>query len=49
MMPEIICKTVTQLFEHNDTKKFTAEDISVQTEAHYIFFQALEKEISEII
>ena len=47
MMPEIICKTVTQLFEHNDTKKFTAEDISMQTEAHYIFFQALEKEISE--
>jgi hypothetical protein len=47
MMPEIICKTVTQLFEHNDTKKFTAEDISVQTEAHYMVFQALEREIKE--
>jgi hypothetical protein len=47
MMPEVICKTVTQLFEHNSDKRFTAEDISELTEAHYMFAQALEKEIKE--
>ena len=47
MMPEVICKSVTQLFEHNSDKKFTAEDISELTEAHYMFFQAVEKEIEE--
>jgi len=47
MMPEVICKSVTQLFEHNSDKKFTAEDISELTEAHYMFAQALEKEIKE--
>ena len=47
MMPEVMCKSVTQLFEHNSDKKFTAEDISELTEAHYIFAQALEKEIKE--
>jgi len=47
MMPEVMCKTVTQLFEHNSDKKFTAEDISELTEAHYMFAQALEKEIKE--
>lgn len=47
MMPEIICKTVTQLFKHNTDKKFTAEDISELTEAHYMFFEALAKEIKE--
>ncbi len=47
MMPEVMCKTVTQLFEHNSDKRFTAEDISELTEAHYMFAQALEKEIKE--
>ena len=47
MMPEVMCKSVTQLFEHNSDKKFTAEDISELTEAHYMFAQALEKEIKE--
>ena len=47
MMPEVMCKSVTQLFEHNSDKKFTAEDISELTEAHYMFTQALEKEIKE--
>ena len=47
MMPEVMCKSVTQLFEHNSDKKFTAEDISELTEAHYMFSQALEKEIKE--
>jgi len=47
MMPEVMCKSVTQLFEHNCDKKFTAEDISELTEAHYMFAQALEKEIKE--
>lgn len=47
MMPEVMCKSVTQLFEHNSDKKFTAEDISELTEAHYMFAQALEKEIRE--
>ena len=48
MMPEVMCKSVTQLFEHNSDKKFTAEDISELTEAHYMFAQALEREIKEI-
>ena len=48
MMPEVMCKSVTQLFEHNSDKKFTAEDISELTEAHYMFAQALEKEIKEM-
>jgi hypothetical protein len=47
MMPEVMCKTVTQLFEHNSDKRFTAEDMSELTEAHYMFAQALEKEIKE--
>ena len=47
MMPEVMCKTVTQLFEHNSDKRFTAEDISELTEAQYMFAQALEKEIKE--
>ena len=47
MMPEVMCKSVTQIFEHNSDKKFTAEDISELTEAHYMFAQALEKEIKE--
>ena len=47
MLPEVMCKTVTQLFEHNSDKRFTAEDISELTEAHYMFAQALEKEIKE--
>ena len=47
MIPEVMCKSVTQLFEHNSDKKFTAEDISEHTEAHYMFAQALEKEIKE--
>jgi hypothetical protein len=47
MMPEVMSKSVTQLFEHNSDKKFTAEDISELTEAHYMFSQALEKEIKE--
>ncbi len=47
MMPEVMCKSVTQLFEHNSDKKFTAEDISELTEAHYMFAQALDKEIKE--
>ena len=47
MMPEVMCKSVTQVFEHNSDKKFTAEDISELTEAHYMFAQALEKEIKE--
>jgi hypothetical protein len=47
MMPEVMCKSVTQLFEHNSDKKFTAEDISELTEAHYMLAQALEKEIKE--
>ncbi len=47
MMPEVMCKTVTQLFKHNSDKRFTAEDISELTEAHYMFAQALEKEIKE--
>jgi hypothetical protein len=47
MIPEVMCKSVTQLFEHNSDKKFTAEDISELTEAHYMFAQALEKEIKE--
>ena len=47
MMPEVMCKSVTQLFEHNSDKKFTAEDISELTEANYMFAQALEKEIKE--
>ena len=47
MMPEVMCKSVTQLFEHNSDKKFNAEDISELTEAHYMFAQALEKEIKE--
>ncbi len=47
MMPEVMCKSVTQLFEHNSDKRFTAEDISELTEAHYMFAQALEKEIKE--
>ena len=47
MMPEVMCKSVTQLFEHNSDKKFTAEDISELTEAHYMFAQTLEKEIKE--
>ncbi len=47
MMPEVMCKSVTQLFEHNSDKKFTAEDISELTEAHYMFAQAMEKEIKE--
>ena len=47
MMPEVMCKSVTQLFEHNSDKKFTAEDILELTEAHYMFAQALEKEIKE--
>ena len=47
MMPEVMCKSVTQLFEHNSDKKFTAEDISELTEAHYMFAQALENEIKE--
>jgi hypothetical protein len=47
MMPEVMCKSVTQLFEHNSDKKFTAEDISELTEAQYMFAQALEKEIKE--
>ena len=47
MLPEVMCKSVTQLFEHNSDKKFTAEDISELTEANYMFSQALEKEIKE--
>ena len=47
MIPEVMCKSVTQLFEHNSDKKFTAEDLSELTEAHYMFAQALEKEIKE--
>jgi len=47
MMPEVMCKSVTQLFEHNSDKRFTAEDLSELTEAHYMFAQALEKEIKE--
>ena len=47
MIPEVMCKSVTQLFEHNSDKKFTAEDISELTEANYMFAQALEKEIKE--
>jgi hypothetical protein len=47
MMPEVMYKSVTQLFEHNSDKKFTAEDISELTEAHYMFSKALEKEIKE--
>ena len=47
MIPEVMCKSVTQLFEHNSDKKFTAEDLSELTEAHYMFFQAVEKEILE--
>lgn len=47
MMPEVMCKSITQLFEHNSDKKFTAEDISELTEAHYMFAKALEKEIKE--
>ncbi len=47
MIPEVMCKSVTQIFEHNSDKKFTAEDISELTEAHYMFAQALEKEIKE--
>ncbi len=47
MMPEVMCKSVTQLFEHNSDKKFTAEDISELTEAHYMFAQALEMQIKE--
>ena len=47
MMPEVMCKTVTQLFEHNSDKRFTAEDMSELTEAHYMFAQALGKEIKE--
>ena len=47
MIPEVMCKSVTQLFEHNSDKKFTAEDLSELSEAHYMFAQALEKEIKE--
>ena len=47
MMPEVMCKSVTHLFEHNSDKKFTAEDISALTEAKYTIFQALEKEIKK--